>query len=406
MADPITWYALGRTVIDTESILEAVDAKILTHNLDASAHGQENESLYEHRAAALLDHLSYSIYNIKTNPAARVYKAIVGSGLEADFEALQAAIDWTNLYGGGTIFIKAKTYTLTSDITLYNNIEIVGEDNDTCIFDFNSGAYQFKLIGTSGTHKKNCWLRNIQIKNSHKGNLGAINWQYVNDSGIENCKFSGNVDPTFGDGAAITVDNCLRLSIKDNFFDSDNLSIQTFSCTHITIEGNHISSASWAGIYVSGGSSNFIFNNLVSDSAAAAILVELSNLTQVIGNFVDTFTSYGITTFENEASDYLIISNNVVINGAVNSAGIYIALGSKYCSITGNVLKNNATHGITLLNGDRNTITGNVVTGGSKGIELDANSDRNVCSSNILIGSTTPLTNSGTNNLDVNNIKT
>lgn len=61
MPDPITWYTLGRTVDDTESILEAVDTKMLVHNLDPSAHGQENESIYDHRVAAELDHLLGSV---------------------------------------------------------------------------------------------------------------------------------------------------------------------------------------------------------------------------------------------------------------------------------------------------------------------------------------------------------
>ncbi len=61
MADPITWYALGRTVVDTETILEAVDTKILTHNLDPSAHGQGDESLYNHRVLEILDHIDGAV---------------------------------------------------------------------------------------------------------------------------------------------------------------------------------------------------------------------------------------------------------------------------------------------------------------------------------------------------------
>lgn len=61
MGDPITWYLLGRTVIDTQSILEAVDEKLLTHNLDPSAHGQTNEAVYEHRTDEEVDHPDASI---------------------------------------------------------------------------------------------------------------------------------------------------------------------------------------------------------------------------------------------------------------------------------------------------------------------------------------------------------
>ncbi len=61
MPDPITWYALGKEIEDTETILEAVDAKILAHNLDPSAHGQSGEVVFEHRTATLLDHLFGSV---------------------------------------------------------------------------------------------------------------------------------------------------------------------------------------------------------------------------------------------------------------------------------------------------------------------------------------------------------
>ena len=61
MPDPITWYLLGRTVDDTQSIDEGIDAKLLTHNLDPSAHGQSGETVYEHRNDTDLDHLDGSI---------------------------------------------------------------------------------------------------------------------------------------------------------------------------------------------------------------------------------------------------------------------------------------------------------------------------------------------------------
>ena len=64
MPDPITWYNLSRTVQDVQSILEAVDAKLLSHNQDPSAHGQSGEVVQTHRVANILDHLDGSI-NLK-----------------------------------------------------------------------------------------------------------------------------------------------------------------------------------------------------------------------------------------------------------------------------------------------------------------------------------------------------
>lgn len=56
MGDPISWYLLTRTVDDLQSIMEAIDAKLLTHNQDPSAHGQTGEVVETHRAEPELDH--------------------------------------------------------------------------------------------------------------------------------------------------------------------------------------------------------------------------------------------------------------------------------------------------------------------------------------------------------------
>lgn len=61
MPDPITWYLQARTIDDDQSIMEAIDAKLLTHNQDPSAHGQTGESVYGHRGAPALDHPDGSI---------------------------------------------------------------------------------------------------------------------------------------------------------------------------------------------------------------------------------------------------------------------------------------------------------------------------------------------------------
>jgi len=61
MADPITWYALGRNVSDNQSIIEEMQAELLAHNQDVSAHGQSSEAVYNHRIAEIMDHLEGSV---------------------------------------------------------------------------------------------------------------------------------------------------------------------------------------------------------------------------------------------------------------------------------------------------------------------------------------------------------
>lgn len=147
MPDPITWYILPKNVDDLTTIEEQIDADVLVHNQDPSAHGQSAESLYEHRVKPLIDHLNYSIYNIKQAPATRVVKAFVGPAGVGEFETIQEAIDYVNLLGGGRVFIKSGTYALTDHIVMYSNVHLEGESRDSVILDFNSNNKYFKVLG-------------------------------------------------------------------------------------------------------------------------------------------------------------------------------------------------------------------------------------------------------------------
>jgi len=69
----ITWGLIAKSVDDKTTIDEEIDAKILAHNVDASAHGQTNEAIEVHRVAEILDHLDESIIaakiaNFQINP--------------------------------------------------------------------------------------------------------------------------------------------------------------------------------------------------------------------------------------------------------------------------------------------------------------------------------------------------
>jgi len=61
MPDPITWDQLVKAIGDLTTIAEEIDAKILTHNFDPSAHGQSDEAVYNHRISSSLDHVFGSV---------------------------------------------------------------------------------------------------------------------------------------------------------------------------------------------------------------------------------------------------------------------------------------------------------------------------------------------------------
>ena len=62
-------------------------------------------------------------------------------------ESIQDAID--ELTNGGRVSLRSGTHTIANDLVVPNSVQIIGENRDTTIVDFNSTAYQFVVAGTS-----------------------------------------------------------------------------------------------------------------------------------------------------------------------------------------------------------------------------------------------------------------
>jgi len=86
MPDPITWYLLPRLSTDLQSIMEAIDAKLLTHNEDPSAHGQAGEVVETHRVETELDHPLQSM-DLRYLAANKVFM----------FSSLESTDGWTKV---------------------------------------------------------------------------------------------------------------------------------------------------------------------------------------------------------------------------------------------------------------------------------------------------------------------
>ena len=61
--------------------------------------------------------------NVKTAGTQVVGQTYIGT----THVAIQAAVDNVNGLGGGSVFIEAGVYTVSTQISLYSNIEIYGE---------------------------------------------------------------------------------------------------------------------------------------------------------------------------------------------------------------------------------------------------------------------------------------
>lgn len=62
---------------------------------------------------------------------------------------IQAAVDEANASGGGRVFVKNGTHLISSDIILYSNIYLEGENAGSTVLDFQTNAFGIIAVGTN-----------------------------------------------------------------------------------------------------------------------------------------------------------------------------------------------------------------------------------------------------------------
>ena len=337
-----------------------------------------------------------SLKNINIDPNFRAFKAIVAKQ-GGDFTNIQSAIDFVDKLGGGIIFLKKGTYKLTADITLYSNIEIIGEDNDTTIIDFDTSSYSVKAVGTSGSHLRNIHLKNIQVKGSTDTTNGGVFFQYVDDFSIRLCKFANNHDASANGSAAVWLDNSNRGIVEDCYSDLCDRFIYAKTSYRITVRINDINNSYDNGIEFEDGSTNSIFNNSLEDCENDGIYLNGTAYSKITNNVIGDVTNNLI----NLASTRCVVGNNVFWDSVAGAIGILVTSGLN--AISGNHFGANLDIGIHLDNGNYNNITGNVIADidGADGILID-----NTCDKSIVVGNQIGVrfTDNGTNTVSGNNV--
>jgi len=318
-----------------------------------------------------------------------------------DFTNIQEAVNFANNLGGGTIFIKSGTYKISSHITLYSNIEIIGQDNDSTILDFQGGAYRISAPGISASHLKNIHISNIQLKDSTY-EYGQIDWVYLDNFSIKNCKF---INTQTTSGTDIYLGQATLGEVSKNYSVDSRTFIVTNFATDLMIEKNNISD----------------FNSTSFDSG---IRIDSNTSVQIIGNIVtSTHAGHGIWLIDTVG--VRVISNNVQVSGDNTDTAIYVkgadknmisdnyflAAGQDAVSIgddadnntvVSNILSSKTGAaggaGIAIGDADENIIIGNQVIQGKYGVSIDGDSDRTVVvGNNLYVASDTALDDNGTN---------
>lgn len=167
-----TWGAMGESVTNPQTVMQAIAQGVDAHNNDPEAHLGPSQALQSHRAAEVIDHLAESVVNDKIQRAARAYVAVVGSGALGDFNNIQAAVAYATGLGGGTILIMPGTHYITGVCNVPISINFEGVDADACeiVGDYAAGNY-IEVKSDTRTNQMTQQFTNVKIRGSAGGTI-------------------------------------------------------------------------------------------------------------------------------------------------------------------------------------------------------------------------------------------
>jgi len=354
----------------------------------------EEEAGYSYQD--LVDHVNNSVIH------AQEFASVVADSPEG----IQATIDHLHSLGGGVVHLKSGTYPMSSNITLYSNIELNGEDDDTSIIDFNNTTYYLSILGEAGNYKRNVRLKNLQIRNGRNTTYGALRLDYAEDCDFSHVYFKDNanlgastgLDCYIYDSQRIDFSNIRMSGEYDGFYLESSgechfNKIRTSTVKHDVFEINSCE-RTWVtrlycyendhyGFYVRGGSIFTHIENCIFDVSKNRAVYALSS-----GN--------------------IHITDNDFFGDGPDSAGELILLStSSDNTVRGNFIVGNNGDAIKVISGDHNDISHNEVGwAGGYGVNIsNAASDKNRVLGNALSScSSGAINNAGTDSEVAHNI--
>lgn len=328
------------------------------------------------------------------NANQRGFVAVVSPN-SPDRHPIRSAINEANRLGGGKILIKSGTYsdillngTSLVNISLYSNIELVGEDNDTTAIDFTNSAYAFVGAGVAGTPLHNIHIENLNFINGSIGN-GLLNFDYVDDLSVSNCHFGTNNGGLLnGD---INITNCNRALVEGCYSLASTRFIAGASNKNYVIRQNLIENSGPDAISTGQGTAVAILNNIVRNySASSGIDVAQSSGgdTLILGNIIENDISGGVGISVASGSATKIIGNDLIKSGTFGMAGYGIQVSGPNSIIANNHIRGGTwAVAVQLLIGANGAVVcGNNVASAGTGVEIGSTVSRYIISSNYLYG--------------------
>lgn len=310
-----------------------------------------------------------------------------------DTVSLQTAITTLNEAGGGTLLLRAGTYTITSNITLKSSVNLKGEKESTTIINFNSNSASFNYAdtayttgtitsitgGVSVTGSGTSWLANASAGQY----LWIANRHYLIAAVTSNTTLTlaeGYIGNATLPGAAYRISTILKdvdfseMTIKSSA--ADGMAIQ--GCKNITLENM-----------------TFLQNNVgidwdyVSECKVDNVLVVSSTADGVEMDFVGFGDFEGFSSNAN-GGDGFDLTNCETLPFAFCSATSNTADGFNMSTVIKSYFaveaRANGGQGMELVGGcDNNHITKSfIISNTSDGIKLTASDDRNIIEGNII----------------------
>lgn len=349
----VLWKNLAKDIDDLTKISDEIDADLVEHNEDPSAHGQTNEAIEVHRVGEILDHLNGSTTGIKLAVSGKVADAIVAAS-GGDYTDIQSAID----AGKKAIFVKRGTYSLDADIVIPSDVSIFGEDKYDTIIDLN-GDHQIKSVGDTPYITGTITATNGSAILVGSGTLWLANLA-VNDFIV----FHRNVYKITAvtDNTHITVDIVYKGKTKSLISYNAGTFKYDVDVSNFTISGHDVSSAKGA-VYLYGVVKSHLNNLIIKDND-----LSYSYGVYLDHSFNNVFFDLKVSNNGSRGISLNYSDNNILSNIAANNNG-YVGLFLNYSdnNILSNITANsNNNNGIYLQRSEDNTLS-NIITNHNNG---------------------------------------
>ncbi len=375
------------------------------------------------------------VMTLLTRPKKTVGTVVIATDGSGDFNTngtddqveIQAAIDSLPA-GGGCVYMKEGTYTITATITItIDNVAIIGcgrcthitiTTDDINLLEVGTNIegilitnMRFSGVGGFGgvTHSaiyfdtvdnseiRGVWVdnctdvsaagivldnspRNIIISCKVNGNrfnlgIGTSNYNIISNSQFNSATGGSGIRIVDSQYNLIEGNECLSntTGLAAIYFENSDNNIVIDNILFATSEGN--------GLYLEG-IGNLVTNNIITENGDDGITIT-GSWNSIIGNYIRTNTRSAILVWTN--GEYNTVSNNDC--HANEEYGIRIRSGSHHTTITGNHTFQNEYDGI-LIESDDNIISNNINdtndvdnTTTYSGIRL-ISADRNIISNN------------------------